>query len=150
MTSQAFHQPTTLSNLVSVAYGETSAESVAVSSTPQPCWMKVPISSGNVAIVKRRSWHAYGVWQRIVRIINGAIKTSALNKNGDASSIAYNIIKPKSSASCKRNGLRFIWARPYRRLIRLRNKICSFYQTGACMTLEDAIKRMSDKIRAVC
>src|SRR3970040_1784566 len=120
MTSQAFHQPTTLSNLVSVAYGETSAESVAVSSTPQPCWMKVPISSGNVAIVNRRSWHAYDAWRRIDWIINVVIKTFALNKNGDDLSIAYNIIKPRSSASWKCNGPRFIFTRPYRRLIRLR------------------------------
>src|SRR3990170_4907311 len=82
--------------------------------------MKVPILSGNVAIAKHRCWHAYDAWRRIDWIINVVIKTFALNKNGDDSSIAYNIIKPNSSVSWKRNGLRFIWARPYRRLIRLR------------------------------
>src|SRR3989304_2998084 len=82
--------------------------------------MKVPILSGNVAIVKHRCWHAYAAWRRIDWIINVVIKTFALNKNGDDLSIAYNIIKPKSSASWKCNGPRFIFTRPYRRLIRLR------------------------------
>src|SRR3972149_7061731 len=123
MTSQAFRRPTMLSNLVSVACGGISAESVVVSITPRPCWMRDPISSGNVAIAKRRCWRAYGVWRRIGWITNVVTKTFALNKNGDDSSIAYNIIKPNSSVSWKRNGLRFIWARPYRRLIRLRH-IC--------------------------
>src|SRR3972149_7002641 len=37
MTSRAFLQPTTLSNLGLVACGAISAESVVVSSTPRPC-----------------------------------------------------------------------------------------------------------------
>src|SRR3990170_3999241 len=82
--------------------------------------MKVPILSGNVAIAKHRCWHAYDAWRRIDWIINVVIKTFALNKNGDDLSIAYNIIKPRSSASWKCNGPRFIFTRPYRRLIRLR------------------------------
>src|SRR3989304_5522100 len=84
--------------------------------------MKVPILSGNVAIAKHRCWHAYDAWRRIDWIINVVIKTFALNKNGDDLSIAYNIIKPRSSASWKCNGPRFIFTRPYRRLIRLREK----------------------------
>src|SRR3972149_6181087 len=120
MTSRAFLQPTTLSNLGLVACGASSAESVVVSSTRRPCWMKVPILSGNVAIAKHRCWHAYDAWRRIDWIINVVIKTFALNKNGDDLSIAYNIIKPRSSASWKCNGPRFIFTRPYRRLIRLR------------------------------
>ena len=82
--------------------------------------MKVPILFGNVAIAKHRCWHAYDAWRRIDWIINVVIKTFALNKNGDDLSIAYNIIKPRSSASWKCNGPRFIFTRPYRRLIRLR------------------------------
>src|SRR3972149_5648330 len=91
--------------------------------------MKVPILSGNVAIAKHRCWHAYDAWRRIDWIINVVIKTFALNKNGDDLSIAYNIIKPRSSASWKCNGPRFIFTRPYRRLIRLR--LFRLYEAGS-------------------